>query len=136
MYLIFAAGLVALGFFIDNRKEENKFAEINNGNYKVYGIVEKLKPHSPTGRRYGNWKDIVYLYYEKNDTIFHIIEDLSDGQIEKLEIKEYDSFLVRIAESDKGIFEIDFTKKLDTIIDKNEFENQVYNTTIHKYIIE
>jgi len=136
MYLIFVAGLIALGFYIDNRKEENKLAEINSGNYKVYGIVEKLKPHTSAGRRYGDWKDVVYLYYVKNDTVFHIIEDLLDGQIEKFEIKEYDSFSIKIAESDKDVFEIDFTKKLDTIIDKNEYKHQVYNTALHKYIIE
>ncbi len=136
IYSICFVGLIVFGIYIDKQKEENKMAEIDSGNFKTYGIVEKLKPHARKGSNYASRKDVVYLYYEKNDTIFHIIENLSDGQIAKLEIKENDCFSIRVSESDKDDFDIDFIKKLDTLIDKNHFEYQVYQTNIHKNIIE
>ncbi|WP_298346964.1 hypothetical protein [uncultured Algibacter sp.] len=136
IYSIVIAGFVVIGIFIDKKKEENKAEEIKSGNFKVYGMVEKLKPHSLKGKNFASRKDVLYLYYEKNDTIFHLIEDLPDGQIEKLGIKLNDCFEIKIAESDRNVFEINFSKKMDTLIDKNEFEFQVYKTDIHKNIIE
>ena len=135
IYSIVFVGIIALGFFADKKKEDNNAEEINSGNFNAYGIVEKLKPRSMKGS-YTSRKDVVYLYYKKNDTIFHIIENLPDGQIEKLEIKLNDCFLVKIAESDNDIFNIDFTKKMDTLVDKDNYQHQVYKTEIHKKIIE
>lgn len=136
IYSIIIAGFVAIGIFIDKKKEENKSNEIRNGNFKAYGIVEKLKPHSLKGKNFANRKDVLYLYFEKNDTVYHLIENLPDGEIEKLGIKINDCFEIKVAESDKNVFEIDFNKKLDTLIDKNDFEIQIYQTDIHKNIIE
>ena len=136
IYVVVFAGIIVGGIFIDNKKAKNESDEIKNGNFKVYGIVEKLKPHSIKGKGFINRKDVLYLYYEKNDTIFHLIKDLPDRQIEKLGIEVNDCFLIRVAESDQDIFEIDFSKKLDCLIDKNDFEYQIYQTDIHKNIIE
>ena len=71
IYSIVIAGFIAIGIFVDKKKEENKAEEIKNGNFKVYGIVEKLRPHSLKGKGLVSRKDVLYLYYEKNDTIFH-----------------------------------------------------------------
>ncbi|WP_299524306.1 hypothetical protein [Winogradskyella sp.] len=98
--------------------------------------MEKLKPHSLKGKNFASRKDVLYLYYEKNDTIFHLIEYLPDGQIEKLGINLNDCFEIKAAKSDKNVFEIDFNNKKDTLIDKNNFEYQIYQTDIHKSIIE
>ncbi|WP_225037287.1 hypothetical protein [Winogradskyella sp. SM1960] len=136
IYSVVFAGIIAIGFFIDKKKEENQSEEIKNGNFKVYGMVEKLKSHSLKGKGLVSRKDVLYLYYEKNDTIFHLIKDLPDGQIEKLGIELNDCFTIRVAESDNDVFDIDFNKKLDTLIDKNDFEYQIYQTDIHKNIIE
>ena len=136
LYSIFIVGIIALGIFVDRNKEENKKEKINNDARIVYGIVEKLKPNVSKNMIYISRKDVVYLYYVKNDTVFHVIEDLPDGHIEKLGIKQNDCFLVKIAKSDKDIFDIDFTKKIDTLIDKNNFEYQVYQTDIHRNIME
>ena len=136
IYSIVIAGIIAIGIFVDNTKEKNKAEEIKNGNFKVYGIVEKLKPHSLKGKGLVSRKDVLYLYYEKNDTIFHLIKNLPDGQIKKLGIELNDCFQIRVAESDNDVFDIDFNKKLDTLIDKKDFEYQIYQTDIHKNIIE
>ena len=136
IYSIVIAGIIAIGIFVDNTKEKNKSEEIKNGNFKVYGMVEKLKPHSLKGKGLVSRKDVLYLFYEKNDTIFHLIKDLPDGQIEKLGIELNDCFTIRVAESDNDVFDIDFNKKLDTLIDKNDYEYQIYKTDIHKNIIE
>ena len=136
IYSFVLAGIIAIGIFADKKKEENKSEEIESGNFKVYGIVEKLKPHSRKGKNFASRKDVLYLYYEKNDTVFHLIQDLPDGKIEKLGIKINDCYEIKVAESDNNTFEIDFNKKLDTIIDKNLFEHQIYQTGIHKSIIE
>ncbi|MFD0988466.1 hypothetical protein ACFQ1R_00025 [Mariniflexile jejuense] len=136
IYSTFIAGIMASGFLFDSVKEKNKSEKINSGNFKVYGIVEKLKPYSASGKGIRDRKDVVYLYYEKNDTVFHLIKDIPDKQINNLGIEINDCYLIRIAESDKDVFEIDFAKKVDTIIDKNDFEHQIYQTDIHKNIIE
>ncbi len=136
LYAVVFAGIIAIGIFADNKKEQNKADEIENGNFKAYGIVEKLKPHSLKGKNFASRKDVLYLYFEKNDTIYHLIENLPDGEIEKLGIKINDCFEIKVAESDKNVFEIDFNKKLDTLIDKNDFEYQIYQTDIHKNIVE
>jgi hypothetical protein len=136
IYFVVFVGIIIGGIFIDKKKAENKSDEIKNGNFKVYGIVEKLKPHSLKGKGLVSQKDVIYLYYEKNDTIFHLIEDLPDGQIEKFGININDCFGIKVAESDNDVFEIDFNKKLDTLIDKNDFKHQIYQTDIHKNIIE
>ncbi|WP_053989913.1 hypothetical protein [Mangrovimonas sp. TPBH4] len=136
VFSVVITGLLIAGNFADKKKGESKLEEIKKGNFKVYGIVEKLKPNSRRGKGLVNRKDVLYLYYEKNDTIFHLIEDLPNGQIEKLAIKINDCFPIKIAESDKNIYEIDFNKKIDSLIDKNDFKNQIYQTDIHKNIIE
>jgi len=136
IYSVVFAGIIAIGIFADKKKEENKAEEIKSGNFKVYGMVEKLKPHSLKGKNFASRKDVLYLYYEKNDTIFHLIKDLPDRQIEKLGINLNDCFEIKVAKSDKNVFEIDFNKKMDTLIDKNDFEHQIYQTDIHKNIIE
>jgi len=136
IYSVIIAGIITIGIFIDKKKAENQSEEIKNENFKVYGMVEKLKPHSLKGKGLVSRKDVLYLYYEKNDTIFHLIKDLPDGQIEKLGIELNDCFTIRVAESDNDVFDIDFNKKLDTLIDKNDFEYQIYQTDIHKNILE
>lgn len=136
IYSVIIAGIITIGIFIDKKKAKNQSEEIKNENFKVYGMVEKLKPHSLKGKGLVSRKDVLYLYYEKNDTIFHLIKDLPDGQIEKLGIELNDCFTIRVAESDNDVFDIDFNKKLDTLIDKNDFEYQIYQTDIHKNILE
>ena len=136
IYLIGISGIIYLGIFFDKTKEDNRKKEIEGGSFKANGIVEKLKTRSRQGKGSSGLKDVVYLYYEKSDTIFHIIKSLPYRQIDKLGIKLNDCFEIRIAESDNDIFQIDFTKKLDTFIDKNFYQYQIYKTRIHKNIIE
>ena len=81
-------------------------------------------------------KDVVYFYFVQNDTVFHKIKDLSKGVIAKLRIKNNDCFEMKVVKSDYGIFDINFNLKKDTIIDKTKYKTQMYNTFIHRNIIE
>ncbi|NAS29918.1 hypothetical protein GTQ40_02940 [Flavobacteriaceae bacterium R38] len=97
-------------------------------------MVEKLKENARKGRT--SRKDIVYFYFVHNDTVFHKLKNLSRGGIKKLDIKKNDCFEMRVVKNDYGIFDIDFKKKKDTLIDKRKYRVQKYNTIIHRYIIE
>jgi len=127
--------LVALPFFVlfyfngQNRKER-----LETEAFTTYGIIEKLRPNSMKGRT--TRKDVVYFYFVKNDTVFHKLTDLTENGIERLGIKINDCYEVKVVKSDYGIFDIDFKKKKDTIIDKRKYQIQKYNTSIHRNIIE
>jgi hypothetical protein len=72
----------------------------------------------------------------KNDTVFHKIKQLTNGGIDNAGIKMNDCYEVKVVESDYGIFDIDFKKRKDTLIDKRKYKVQIYNTSIHRNIIE
>jgi hypothetical protein len=127
--------LVALPFFVliyfngQNRKKRLK-----TESFTTYGTVEKLKPNTSKGRT--TRQDVVYFYFVKNDTVFHKLEQLTLGGIDRLKIKMNESFEMKVVKSDYGIFKIDFKKRKDTIIDKRKHQIQKYNTSIHRNIIE
>ncbi|WP_159948002.1 hypothetical protein [Polaribacter septentrionalilitoris] len=128
--LLFALPLFALIYF--NR--QNRQEKLKNNSFTTYGIIEKLRPNSPKGTT--TRKDVVYFYFVKNDTVFHKITDLTENGIKRLGLKINDCYEVKVVESDYGIFDIDFEKRKDTMIEKKNYKNQKYNTSIHRNIIE
>ncbi len=128
--LLFALPLFALIYF----NQQNRQEKLKNDSFTTYGVIEKLRPNSPKGTT--TRKDVVYFYFVKNDTVFHKITDLTENGIEQLGIKTNDCYEVKVVESDYGIFDIDFKKKKDSIIDKRKYQIQKYNTSIHRNIIE
>lgn len=107
---------------------------LSTESFNTIGVIEKLRPNSPKGRT--TRKDVVYFYFVKNDTVFHKITDLTENGIEKLGIKKNDCYKLKVVKSDYGIFDIDFKKRKDTLIDKRKYKVQIYNTSIHRNIIE
>jgi len=98
--------------------------------------IEKLKIGFRYGRRSFRKRDVVYLYFMKNDTVFHEIHTMPRRSIKKYNLQIGDCFLAKVAKSNYGIFEIDFTEKKDTLINKEEYKNQVYKTSTHRNKIE
>ncbi|SFU67530.1 hypothetical protein SAMN05216480_112140 [Pustulibacterium marinum] len=107
---------------------------MENNSFKTYGTIEKLRPNVRKGTT--TQKDVVYFYFVKNDSVFHKIKQLPNYGIEHLGIKLYESYSLKVVESDYGIFDIDFKKRKDTVIDKRNYKVQIYNTANHRYIIE
>ncbi|RBP26931.1 hypothetical protein DFR65_1131 [Oceanihabitans sediminis] len=128
--LLFALPLFVLIYFNGQNRQE----KLKNDSFTTYGIIEKLLPNSSKGTT--TRKDVVYFYFVKNDTVFHKIKDLTENGIKRLGIKINDCYEVKVVKSDYGIFDIDFKKRKDTLIDKKNYKNQIYNTFIHKNIIE
>ena len=128
--LLVAFPIFILIYFYGKKRKE----KLENNSFITYGTIEKLRPNvskSTTTR-----KDVVYYYFVKNDTVFHKIKQLTNGGIDNLGIKMNDCYQVKVVESDYGIFDIDFKKRKDTLIDKRKFKVQIYNTSIHRNIIE
>ena len=128
--LLFVLHIFTLLYFY----RQNRLDKLKNNSFTTYGIVEKLKPNSPKGTI--TREDVVYFYFLKNDTVFHKISNLSEYEIERLGIKINDCFEVKVVKSDYEIFDIDFKKRKDTMIDKRKFKTQIYNSIIHRNIIE
>lgn len=127
--LVFSPIFIMIYFNGQSRKEK-----LETESFNTIGVVEKLKPNSKKGRT--TRKDVVYFYFIKNDTVFHKLTDLTNNGIKRLGIKTNECYELKVVKSDYGIFEIDFNKKIDTIIDKSEYKTQKYNTSIHRNIIE
>lgn len=128
--LLFVLPIFTLLYFY----RQNRLEKLKNNSFTTYGIVEKLKPNFPKGTT--TRKDVVYFYFVKNDTVFHKISELTEYGIKNLGIKINDCYEVKVVKSDYEIFHIDFKKRKDTMIDKRKFKTQIYNTSIHRYIIE
>jgi hypothetical protein len=128
--LLFALPIFALIYFNGKKRKE----KLENNSFLTYGIIEKLRPNVSKGTT--TRKDVVYFYFVKNDTVFHKIKQLTNGGIDNLGIKINDCYEVQVVESDYGIFDIDFKKRKDTLIDKSKYEFHIYNTGIHMSIIE
>lgn len=130
-YILLIAFPISILIYFNGKKRKEK---LENNSFLTYGIIEKLRPNvskSTTTR-----KDVVYYYFVKNDTVFHKIKQLTNGGIDNLGIKMNDCYEVKVVESDYGIFDIDFKKRKDTLIDKRKYKVQIYNTSIHRNIIE
>lgn len=128
--LLFALPLFVFAYFNREYRQE----KLKNDSFTTYGIIEKLMPNSAKGTT--TRKDVVYFYFVKNDTVFHKIKNLTENGINRLGIKIDDCYEVKVVKSDYGIFDINFKKRKDTVIYKKSYKNQIYNTFIHKNIIE
>jgi hypothetical protein len=108
--------------------------KLTRGAFKTYGTVELLKENSRKGK--SGRIDIVYFYFVKNDSVFHKIKQIPAKSIQKMKIKLNETYRVKVAKSDYSVFEIDFSERIDTVIRKDEYRNHIYNTFIHRNIIE
>ena len=107
---------------------------MTKGRFTTYATVEKLKENVRKGR-FGRI-DIVYFYFIKNDTVVHKLKQIPVKSIQKQKIKLNETFRLKVAKSDYGVFEIDFSERVDTTINKKDYKTHKYNTLIHKNIIE
>ncbi|SEM31474.1 hypothetical protein SAMN04488008_1155 [Maribacter orientalis] len=108
--------------------------KLKKGAFITFATIEKLKENVTKGK--SGRIDIVYFYFIKNDSVIHKLKQIPAKSIKKKKLKLKESFKVRIAKSDYGVFEIDFEKRIDTIIDKRDYNTHIYNTFIHRNIIE
>lgn len=135
IYSILTVGIIIIPlFFVIRYNAKTRKEKLNNESFITYGTIEKLKPYARKGTN--TTKDLVYFYFVKNDTVYHKIKHLTSGGIKNLDIRLNNTYEVKVVESDYGIFDIDFKKKRDTLIDKRKYKIQKYNTVIHRNIIE
>ena len=135
IYSILTVGIIIISLFLIIRNNaKNREEQLENNSFLTYGTIEKFRPNVSKGKT--TRQDVVYFYFVKNDTVFHKLKQLTLGGIERLKLNIYESYEMKVVESDYGIFEIDFKKRKDTIIDKRNYKTQKYNTFIHRNIIE
>ena len=108
--------------------------KLTNGTFTTYATIELLKENQRKGK--SGRIDIVYFYFVKNDSVIHKLKQIPVKSIRKQKIKLNETFKIKIAKSDYGVFEIDFIERIDTIINKEDYRTQIYNTFIHRNIIE
>lgn len=108
--------------------------KLTKGAFTTYATVELLKENQRRGK--SGKTDIVYFYFVKNDSVFHKLKLVPVKSISKQKIRLNETFKIKVAKSDYGIFEIDFIERIDTIIRKEMYKTQIYNTFIHRNIIE
>lgn len=111
--------------------KENK---LDKGSFITYATVELLKENQKKSK-FGKI-DLVYFYFIKNDSVFHRVSEIPVKGIRKKNIKLNETFKMNVASSDYGVFEVDFDKRIDTIINKKKYQTHIYNTFIHRNIIE
>ncbi|MEM6685039.1 MAG: hypothetical protein AAF617_04505 [Bacteroidota bacterium] len=109
----------------EKKQLENSFMTI--------GVIEKLQPRASKTR---GTEDRIFFFFVKNDTVFHRTHALDTGKISELSLNIGNCFEVKVAKQDAEIFECYFNKRVDTIIDKNQYTNHVYNTVFHKMKFE
>ena len=108
--------------------------KLTKGAFTTYATVELLKEDQRKGK--SGRIDLVYFYFVKNDSVFHNLKEIPAKSIRKQKIMLSETFQLEVAKSDYGVFEIDFTERIDTLIKKDEYKTQIYNTFIHRSIIE
>lgn len=111
-----------------NRKEQ-----LANNSLMTIGVIEKLV--ESTSKGVSTRVDVVYFYFVQNDTVFHKIEDFSEGYIEQRELKINDCFETKIVKPNYVVFDIDFNKRVDTTINKNAYRIHKYNSSRHEDFI-
>ena len=127
--LLFIPIFVIIYFNGKNRKKK-----LENDSFETLAVVEKLVYSSKKGTNTS--EDIVYFYFVQDSIVYHKLTDLPVGAIKNLSIKEDYCYRLQVVKSDFGIFDVDFDNRIDTIIDKFQFSQHEYNTSIHKEIIE
>ncbi|KAF9657703.1 MULTISPECIES: hypothetical protein [Tenacibaculum] len=108
--------------------------KLNKGAFITYATIEKLKENTRKGK--SGRTDIVYFYFIKNDSVIHKLKQIPPKSIKKEKLKLNETFKIRVAKSDYNVFEIDFDERIDTVIRKQDYKTQVYNTFTHHNIIE
>ena len=101
--------------------------------FMTVGVIEKLQHRTSKTR---GTEDRVFFFFVKNDTVFHRTHTLNTGKISELSLNVGDCFEVKVAKQDSEVFECYFNKRVDTIIDKNQYTNHVYNSVFHKMKFE
>lgn len=112
----------------------NRKNKLEKEAFTTYATIELLKENRIKGK--SGRIDIVYFYFVKNDSVFHNLKEIPANSIRNKKIVLNETFRIEVAKSDYGVFEIDFTERIDTLIKKDEYKIQIYNTFIHRNIIE
>ncbi|WP_298518799.1 hypothetical protein [uncultured Kordia sp.] len=120
--------LVFLSKTLKNYKEK-QLAD----SFITIGVIEKLKERA--SKRKGV-EDRIFFYFVKNDTVFHRTYFTRPGKIDKHKIKVGDCFKLKVAKRDYAVFEPYFDNRIDTVIDKKQYKNHIYNTIFHRMKFE
>ncbi|SFU55520.1 hypothetical protein SAMN05216480_10740 [Pustulibacterium marinum] len=96
---------------IKHRQYRNQ--EIAANSFTTFAVIEKLAPRAR--RDVILEEDLVYFYFEKNDSVYHKIKHLSVNGIKRLEIKAGTSYPITVSKSNYNIYEIDFTKSVPAV---------------------
>ena len=56
--------------------------------------------------------------------------------VKKKRLKQNETYKIRVADTDYSVFKIDFKERVDTTILKQNYTTQIYDSFIHKNILE
>jgi len=109
--------------------EDDRQNKLANDSFVTVGTIEKFK--------YGYKSSyIVYYFFVKNETVYHRTESYPYDVKKKWNLKEGEAFELKVVKSDYSVSEFNFSKPIDTLIDKDKFSVHKYNSWIHRSIIE
>lgn len=127
--------LIAAGFAMDHYQTKWHDEKIENSSFTTYGFIEKLKRTNKwTSTKHS--RDAVYLYFIKNDSVFHLIDLLSEGEIEEIGMKIGYAYELKVAENDYDVFDVNYDVRRDTFVHNRHYKTQIYLTERHRRTIE
>lgn len=133
LYILIGLVILITSYII--YKKIDRRNKLNGKTFETTAFVEKIVLHSKKAKT--GYRDIIYFYFIKNDTVFHNLKYLKDYESQKRGIALKDGFSIKISSTDYDIWQLNLENKKDTLwVDKTFYANQEYNTIIHKNIIE
>ena len=126
--------IAVLLFFYFYHYETAKRTKLQQGAFESYATLEKLKENSRDGKT--DKVDLIYFYFVKNDTVFHKLKRMPAEFVKKKRLKQNETYKIRVADTDYSVFKIDFKERVDTTILKQNYTTQIYDSFIHKNILE
>ncbi len=132
-YAILTAVIIFLIIFMFGKWRKNYEEKQLENSFTTVGVIEKLKERAVKKR---GIEDRIFFYFVKNDTVFHKTYFTRAGKIDKHKIKVGDCFKLKVAKEDDAVFEPYFDNRVDTIIDKKQYKNHIYNTMFHRMKFE
>lgn len=123
--ILITVAIVAFISVLIVSRSNNRAKELKSNHFTTIAVVEKIEEDVMQGK--STDKDYIYFYFVKNDTVFHDVVKLNWKGTENFGISINTCFQVQVANSDYSNFKIDFLKRKDKKIDKDDFALHVYN---------
>ena len=117
--LIIAGGLLILLITGGLYKKKYRKDELAKGSFTTVVTIDEIS-RKWMGKPWLR-KDVVHFYFVKNDTVYHISENYTRGTRKKWDLQPKKAYEIEVAESDYEIFEVDFSKPIDTVIDISKY---------------